>query len=190
MPTSTRPQDLFLSALQKATAETLGLAELINAANALSGAGRADQAQQLYKVWGALNPTHPQLYVAHFNRGCLQTQAGDLAGAIEALTAAITLDPDFMPGYINLGGVLERNGQPDEAIALFIEDYRGLLKQMRQAQRISIEFPVKAGGTRSAVFEVGGLDGSQMPGWDGYVPRPMARQPVPATAVDRGPAAP
>ena len=55
----------------------------------------------------------------------------------------------------------------DEAIALFIEDYRGLWKQMRQAQRISIEFPVKAGGTRSAVFEVGGLDGSQMPGWDG-----------------------
>ena len=112
-------QDLFLSALQKATAETLGLAELINTANALSGAGLSDQAQQLYKVWAALNPTHPQLYVAHFNRGCLQTQAGDLAGAIEALTASITLDPDFMPGYINLGGVLERTGRPDEAIALW-----------------------------------------------------------------------
>jgi hypothetical protein len=54
----------------------------------------------------------------------------------------------------------------DEAIAMFIEDYRGLWKQMRQAQRLQIEFPVKAGGTRSAVFEVGGLDGSQMPGWD------------------------
>lgn len=112
-------QDLFLSALQKATAGTLGLAELINTANALSEAGAGDQAQQLYKVWGALNPTHPQLYVAHFNRGCLQTQAGDLAGAIEALTASITLDPEFMPGYINLGGVLERSGKPDEAIALW-----------------------------------------------------------------------
>lgn len=59
----------------------------------------------------------------------------------------------------------------DEAIALFIEDYRGLWKQMRQAQRLQVEFPVKggpvkAGGTRSAAFEVGGLDGSQMPGWD------------------------
>lgn len=54
----------------------------------------------------------------------------------------------------------------DEAIAMFIEDYRGLWKQMRQAQRLEIEFPVKAGGTRTAVFEVGGLDGSQMPGWD------------------------
>ena len=54
----------------------------------------------------------------------------------------------------------------DEAIALFIEDYRGLWKQLRQAQRVAIEFPVKAGGTRTAVFEAGGLDGSQMPGWD------------------------
>ena len=54
----------------------------------------------------------------------------------------------------------------DEAIAMFIEDYRGLWKQMRKAQVLEIEFPVKAGGTRTAVFEVGGLDGSQMPGWD------------------------
>jgi hypothetical protein len=34
------------------------------------------------------------------------------------------------------------------------------------AKRLSIQFPVKAGGTRTAVFEVGGLDRSQMPGWD------------------------
>jgi len=54
----------------------------------------------------------------------------------------------------------------DEAIAMFIEDYRGLWKKMRQARTLKIEFPVKAGGTRTAAFEVGGLDGSQMPGWD------------------------
>ena len=54
----------------------------------------------------------------------------------------------------------------DEAIALFIEDYRGLWKKMRQGRKLQVDFPVKAGGTRTAVFEVGGLDGSQMPGWD------------------------
>jgi len=54
----------------------------------------------------------------------------------------------------------------DEAIALFIEDHRGLWQRTRQARRLEVEFPVKAGGTRTAVFEVGGLDGSQMPGWD------------------------
>lgn len=54
----------------------------------------------------------------------------------------------------------------DEAIAMFIEDYRGLWTRMRQAQRLEVSFPVKAGGTRTAVFETGGLDGAQMPGWD------------------------
>ena len=54
----------------------------------------------------------------------------------------------------------------DEAIAMFIEDYRGLWKRMREGGRMEVQFPVKAGGTRTAVFEVAGLDGTQMPGWD------------------------
>jgi hypothetical protein len=54
----------------------------------------------------------------------------------------------------------------DEAIAMFIEDERRLWQMTRGAKLLSIEFPVKAGGMRTAVFEVGGLDRSQMPGWD------------------------
>jgi hypothetical protein len=54
----------------------------------------------------------------------------------------------------------------DEAIAMFIEDERGLWRLTRNAKRLSIEFPVKPSGTRTAVFEVGGLDRMQMPGWD------------------------
>ena len=54
----------------------------------------------------------------------------------------------------------------DEAIAMFIEDERALWRMTRDARQLSIEFPVKAGGTRTAVFEVGGLDRGQMPGWD------------------------
>ena len=54
----------------------------------------------------------------------------------------------------------------DEAIAMFSDDHRGLWRQARKAKAIQIEFPVQAGGTRSVVFETGGLDGGQMPGWD------------------------
>ncbi len=53
----------------------------------------------------------------------------------------------------------------DEAIALFITDQKALWNLARKAKVISIEFPVKAGGTRTAVFETGGLDASQMPQW-------------------------
>ena len=54
----------------------------------------------------------------------------------------------------------------DEAIAMFIEDERALWRMTKATKLLSIEFPVKAGGTRTAIFEVGGLDRSRMPGWD------------------------
>lgn len=54
----------------------------------------------------------------------------------------------------------------DEAIAMFITDDKALWRLLRKTRVVEIEFPVRAGGTRTAVFETGGLDGSQMPGWD------------------------
>ena len=56
--------------------------------------------------------------------------------------------------------------ETDEAIAMFIEDERALWRLADAAKVLSIEFPVKAGGTRTAVFEVGGLDRSQLPKWN------------------------
>jgi hypothetical protein len=54
----------------------------------------------------------------------------------------------------------------DEAIAMFVTDYKSLWRLLHKTKVVSIEFPVKGGGTRTATFEVDGLDGSQMPGWD------------------------
>jgi len=53
-----------------------------------------------------------------------------------------------------------------EAIAMFIEDERALWRMAKGAKRLSITFPVKAGGTRTAVFEVGGLDRARLPAWN------------------------
>jgi hypothetical protein len=58
----------------------------------------------------------------------------------------------------------------DEAIAMFINDAPALWRLMNGAKRLSIEFPVKAGGARTASFEVAGLDRSKMPGWDKPAP--------------------
>ncbi len=54
----------------------------------------------------------------------------------------------------------------DEAIAMFIEDERGLWRMTRGVKTMTIEFPVKAGGKRTAVFEVGGLDHGRLPKWN------------------------
>lgn len=54
----------------------------------------------------------------------------------------------------------------DEAIAMFVEDERALWKLAKDARTLSIEFPVKAGGTRTAVFEVEALDSARLPAWN------------------------
>jgi hypothetical protein len=59
-----------------------------------------------------------------------------------------------------------RRPKTDEAIAMFVDDWQTLWRLTRGAKRIQIEFPVKAHGTRTASFDVGGLDRSKMPGWD------------------------
>ena len=51
----------------------------------------------------------------------------------------------------------------DEAIAMFIEDHRGLWRRFKDADTVGIEFPVKAGGTRTVVFESAGLKPENMP---------------------------
>ena len=53
----------------------------------------------------------------------------------------------------------------DEAIAMFIEDERALWRMAGSAKTMTIEFPVKMGGKRSAVFDVGALDRSKLPKW-------------------------
>jgi hypothetical protein len=70
----------------------------------------------------------------------------------------------------------------DEAIAMFINDWEALWKMIKGAKQLSIEFPVKGRGTRTATFEVGGLNRSRMRGWDtepkpGDASQPAAKVP-------------
>lgn len=53
----------------------------------------------------------------------------------------------------------------DQATAMFIDDYKALWKLAGKSKKIEIEFPVKAGGTRKAVFETGGVNRDRLPGW-------------------------
>lgn len=54
----------------------------------------------------------------------------------------------------------------DEAIAMFIDDHKGLWKFAKSSKQLSIEFPTKTVGKRTAEFEVGGLDPSKLPKWN------------------------
>lgn len=54
----------------------------------------------------------------------------------------------------------------DEAIAMFIEDERALWRLAKGAKTLSIEFPVKGLGKKTAAFETGGVDASRLPKWN------------------------
>ncbi len=73
-------------------------------------------AEQLYRIWIAFNPQNPHVFVAYFNNSGLQQQLGDLASAEASLRASVEVNADFLPGYINLGSVLEKRGMVAEAV--------------------------------------------------------------------------
>ncbi|HSD17304.1 MAG TPA: hypothetical protein VLC71_08625 [Thermomonas sp.] len=54
----------------------------------------------------------------------------------------------------------------DDAIAMFVVDWKALWKLAKSGKQLSIEFPTKAVGRRTAEFEVGGLDASKLPKWN------------------------
>ncbi len=58
-----------------------------------------------------------------------------------------------------------RGSRPDtdEAIAMFITDERALWRIFKDAEEVTIEFPMKDKGRVSATFESGGLDPTRMP---------------------------
>lgn len=90
--------------------------------------------------------------------GYLVLQAGDFA-CRPRCTVGVIADarpPERMAAW---------RPDTDEAIAMFIRDAAALWRLTAAASRLSIEFPVTAGGTRTASFEVVALDETKMPGW-------------------------
>ncbi|MDC7685126.1 tetratricopeptide repeat protein [Asticcacaulis sp. BYS171W] len=93
--------------------------DLIQAAEALRLRGDPGAAAALYEGFIADQPDEPLIYALQFNLGVLLTDAGALDRARDALEQAIDLNPDFLPAYINLGRVHERQGRSDLAVTLW-----------------------------------------------------------------------
>ena len=90
--------------------------------------------------------------------GYLVLQAGDFACGSRC-TVEVTVDdraPERLAAW---------RPKTDEAIALFVRDTAAIWRLTGEAARLRITFPVAAGGTRTARFDVVGLDESKLPGW-------------------------
>jgi len=94
----------------------LTLAELVSQAHRLQQAGQSDAAVALYQAWIVDGPLAMR-HVACFNMGTLLGGLNRNADAEAAYRQAVALQPNFPHARLNLGHLLERAGQPDQALA-------------------------------------------------------------------------
>jgi predicted O-linked N-acetylglucosamine transferase (SPINDLY family) len=95
--------------------ELFGLAEVREAQGDVAGA------VTLYRDWIARNPAHPLLHAAYFNYSVVLNKSGDRYGAMNALRASLSLKSDFLPAHINLGRLLEDDGQVGAAVSQWLQ---------------------------------------------------------------------
>ena len=110
------PNAPFLNLLGRARSQQLSLAELFQTAEAFAAAGHTAPAIDLYKTWIAFNDANPLLHLAYFNYAVSLSKAGDTAGTLQALRAALRINPEFGQANINLGRTLEDCGLTGQAV--------------------------------------------------------------------------
>ncbi|RYZ02865.1 MAG: glycosyl transferase [Myxococcales bacterium] len=98
------------------SAQELGVPDLIRAVEVLKHAGQSAAASALYATWIEHNAAHPLLYAVLFNYSVALSDSEQLEPARQCLERAIALNPEFIPAYINLGRVQERQGNVGAAI--------------------------------------------------------------------------
>ena len=92
------------------------LAKMVQHAEQLQSDGHSVAASNLYALW-LTHHEDPRKHLVWFNHGSLLQQMGQLAQAQYAYEKALALSPDFAQAHINLGLVLEKQGQTVQAIA-------------------------------------------------------------------------
>lgn len=110
------PTDILQAAVIQSMARNLSVADLIRTVETLRQSGQAKSVETLYSTWIDHNADNPLLYAVLFNYSVVLSDANRLEPARDCLQRAIALNPDFMPAYINLGRVYERQGNAGTAL--------------------------------------------------------------------------
>jgi predicted O-linked N-acetylglucosamine transferase (SPINDLY family) len=101
--------------------DSLTVGDLFTLADAQEAQGNIAGAVVSYRDWIARNPTNPLLHAVYFNYGVALNKSGDRYGAMNALRASLSIKPDFLPSHINLGRLLEDDGQAGGAVTQWLQ---------------------------------------------------------------------
>ena len=116
IPTNIAAMDTELDIVALARSGGMALAAMVSHAEQLQRDGHAQAASNLYALWLA-HHEDPRKHLVWFNHGSLLQQLGQSAQAQQAYEQALALSPDFAQARINLGLVLEKQGNTAQAIA-------------------------------------------------------------------------
>jgi len=116
IPTNNAAIDTELDIVALARSGGMALAAMVSHAEQLQRDGHAQAASNLYALWLA-HHEDPRKHLVWFNHGSLLQQLGQSAHAQQAYEQALALSPDFAQARINLGLVLEKQGNTAQAIA-------------------------------------------------------------------------
>jgi predicted O-linked N-acetylglucosamine transferase (SPINDLY family) len=108
--------DVLTTAVMQAMARDLSVPDLIKTTEMLKQSGQTSSVDTLYATWIQYNQDNPLLYAVLFNYSVALTDFGKLNNARECLERAISLNPEFMQAYVNLGRVYERLGNLSLAV--------------------------------------------------------------------------
>ena len=111
----------FTGVIRRIMARDFTAMDLIAAAESLAAQGATDLACQAYRSWIEHNPDDALLTAMQFNLGTVLNAMGNTAAAKHAFQAAIARNPDFLPPHINLGTILEREGDAQQAVACWMQ---------------------------------------------------------------------
>lgn len=118
--------DVLSPTLIQSMVGNLSVPDLIRTTETFKNSGQAASVEAAYAAWIGANPGEPLLYAVLFNYSVVLSDSGKLDAAQQCLEQAIALQPDFMPAYINLGRIYERQGK----IGLAVVQWSAALARM------------------------------------------------------------
>ncbi|HYP86576.1 MAG TPA: hypothetical protein VEQ59_00445, partial [Polyangiaceae bacterium] len=136
------------------SAQELGVPDLIRAVELLKQADQGAAASALYATWIEHNGAHPLLYAVLFNYSVTLSDAEQLEAARGCLERAIALNADFIPAYVNLGRVHERQGN----IGLALTQWSAALSRMEGVTGAAISHKTTALNQSARTLEAADQD--------------------------------
>ena len=146
--------DVLTPALISSMARNLAVTDLVRTAETLKSSAQMGSVETLYQTWIQHNHDHPLISAVLFNYSVILSDADKLDAARSCLERAIAANPEFMPAYINLGRIYERQGN----VGLAVIQWSAALAKMNAVNGQTVNYKTTALNQSARALEAANQD--------------------------------